>query len=89
MAKEVLRNSGKLPAEAEAGEGELHLTSLSPSLWMSLAGEVPEAMTGAEFLAKYTHSDDATKVQHATGRGCLPFFSCSFLWWEMVAAGGP
>jgi len=44
-----------------------HLVHLSPSLFAELAPELPERMTGADFLAAYgTHDDDATRIEPHT-----------------------
>ena len=55
-----------VPATMRARDGELYLANISTDVWRALRTQIPETISGADFLRDYEHLDGATTVEPAT-----------------------
>ena len=54
------------PTAMRGADGEFYLANLSPDAWRALRPQIPERMSGADFLRQNRHLDGATTVEPAT-----------------------
>ncbi len=55
-----------VPAAMRGPDGELYLANVSTDVWRALRNQIPETMSGADFLREHEHLDSATTVDADT-----------------------
>lgn len=54
-----------IPEVMRGPDSELYLANISPDVWRALRNQIPEQMSGADFLRDYQHLDSVTTVDSA------------------------
>ena len=55
-----------IPDAMRGPDGELYLANVSPDVWRALRTQIPEQLSGADFLREYKHLDEVENLESAT-----------------------